>query len=105
VLIKSVEGKKRGKDPFLYWVGRDLKKPSLLAPVYTEAPHPLADTKAHISTHGYRCTQRHIDTHTQKDTQRHKHAHTEGTHTDTRMHTSDISLGNTGGLSQPSHSS
>ena len=82
VLMRRVEGKKRGKDPFLYWAGRDLKKPSLLAPVYTEAPHPLADTKAHISTHGYRCTQRHTHTHThtQKDTQRYEHTHTRYTH-------------------------
>lgn len=83
MLMKSVEGKKRGKDPFLYWVGRDLKKPSLLAPVYTEAPHPLADTKAYISTHGYRCTQRHIDTHTHRKTHKDINTLTQKVHTQT----------------------
>ena len=104
VLIKSVGGKERGKDPFLYWGGRDLKEPSLLAPAHIRAHHTPTDTKPHISTRGHRCTDTKTQTHrhTQKDTQRHIHTHTEGTHRHTYAHT-DISLGNTGWLSQPSH--
>lgn len=105
MLMKSVEGKKRGKDPFLYWVGRDLKKPSF-GPCLHRGTSP---TGRHQSIYKYTWiqmyTKTHRHTHTQKDTQRHKHIHTEGTHTDTHMRTSDISLGNTGWLSQPSHSS
>ena len=54
-----------------------------------------------------------MDTDVHKDTQTHTHrkthkdmnTHTQGTHTDTGMRTSDISLGNTGWLYQPSHPS
>lgn len=86
VLIKSVGGRERGKDPLLYRGGRDLRD---LNPAHTWAHHTPTDTKPHISTRGRRCTDTKTQTHrhTQKDTQRHIHTHTEGTHTDAHMRT------------------